>query len=233
MSGSHPVGLLSKPFFQPAPGFVHTRSGCSRRGMELGTPRDSAGQSWGSLKVLGHVPAGSLGGLAGHGEVQKATGSSNVSPLATGCPWDIPICAPQSPVMRASSFCPHTLTWTMGLHPLTPHYSQDLSHTATSSPSAWASGTIARALIQAIPGAWQSPRALVALLAMPPCSKREAGSRARMELGSGLPPSRPLHLFSRLQLGMRAGRTKPPSSVRRPHHPRPGPCGWRSWATLP
>lgn len=30
--------FLSKPLFQPAPGFVHTRSGCSRRGMELGTP---------------------------------------------------------------------------------------------------------------------------------------------------------------------------------------------------
>lgn len=96
-----------------------------------GNPRDSAGGSWGSQKVLGHVPAGSLGGLAGHGEVQKATGSSNiVSPLATGCPWDIPICAPQSPLMRASSFCPHTLTWTMGLHPLTSPFpgSQPYGH---------------------------------------------------------------------------------------------------------
>lgn len=84
-----------------------------------GDPRDSAEGSWGSCKVLKDVPAGSLGGLAGHGEVQKATGSSNiVSPLVTGCLWDILICAPQSPLLRASSFCPHTLTRTMGLHPL-------------------------------------------------------------------------------------------------------------------
>lgn len=41
-----------------------------------------------------------------------------VSPPATGWLWDIPICAPQSPLLRASSFCPHPLTWTMVLRPL-------------------------------------------------------------------------------------------------------------------
>lgn len=219
--------VLSKPLFQPAPGFVHTRSGCSRRGMELETPGIQQEDHGDPVKSLEMCPLAAWGVWQDMGRFRKPLGPQTLC-VPSG---DIPICAPQSPLLRASSFCPHTLTWTMGLHPLSS-CSQDLGHTATSSPSAWASRAIARALVQANPGAWQSLRALVALLAMPPWSKREAGSRARMELGFGRPASWLLCLFSRPQLGMKAGRIKPPSNARRPPHPHPGRCGWRSWATL-
>lgn len=198
-----------------------------------GDPRDSAGGSWGSRKVLGHVPTGSLGGLAGRGEVQKATGSSNVvSPLATGCPWDIPICAPQSPLMRASSFCPHTLTWTMGLHPLTSPFpgSQPSCHIFPIRLGIWNHCQSSHS-----GHSWSMAKPQGSGGSFGHASTEQERGRQQGKDGAGLwpLPSRPLPVFSHLQLGMRAGRTKPPSSVRRPHRPPPGHCGWRSWATLP
>lgn len=223
--------FLSKPLFQPAPGFVHTRSGCSRRGMELGTPGIQQEDHGDPIRCLEMCRLAAWGVWQDMGRFRKPLGPQT-------------LCVPSGDrVSLGHSRLCSSEPCAEGQQLLSPHpdldhgaassppCSQDLGHTATSSPSAWASRAIARALVQANPGAWQSLRAMVALLAMPPWSKREAGSRARMELGFGRPASWLLCLFSHLQLGMKAERIKPPSNVRRPPHPHPGRCGWRSWAT--
>lgn len=73
--------FLSKPFFQPAPGFVHTRSGCSRRGMELGTPGIQQEDHGDPKRCLDMFPPAAWGVWQDMGRFRKPLGPQTLCPL--------------------------------------------------------------------------------------------------------------------------------------------------------
>lgn len=73
--------FLSKPLFQPAPGFVHTRSGCSRRGMELGTPGIQQKDHGDPVRCLKMCRLAAWGVWQDMGRFRKPLGPQTLCPL--------------------------------------------------------------------------------------------------------------------------------------------------------